>query len=33
VCSVLGDLRIAEIVDAPNWVVALDLPLDPLAGS
>jgi acetamidase/formamidase len=32
-CSVLGDLRIAEIVDAPNWVVALDLPLDPLTGS
>lgn len=24
-CSVAADLRIAEVVDAPNWVVALDL--------
>lgn len=24
-CSVAGNLRIAEVVDAPNWVVALDL--------
>lgn len=24
-CSVAGDLRLAEVVDAPNWVVALDL--------
>lgn len=26
-CSVAGDLRIAEVVDAPNWVVVLDLDL------
>jgi acetamidase/formamidase len=25
-CSIAGDLRIAEIVDAPNWVVTMDLP-------
>lgn len=25
-CSVCGDLRISEIVDAPNWVVALYFP-------
>jgi len=25
-CSVAGDLRIAEIVDAPNWVVAFYFP-------
>jgi acetamidase/formamidase len=25
-CSVCGDLRISEIVDAPNWVVAFYLP-------
>jgi acetamidase/formamidase len=24
-CSVAGHLRIAEVVDAPNWVVAMDL--------
>lgn len=29
-CSVLGDLAIAEVVDAPNWVVTLRLPLAPL---
>ena len=26
-CSAAGDLKIAEIVDAPNWVVALHMPL------
>lgn len=26
-CSVIADLRIREVVDAPNWVVSLDLPL------
>ncbi|GGI08440.1 acetamidase/formamidase family protein [Egicoccus halophilus] len=26
-CSVAADLRIVEVVDAPNWVVALDLDL------
>jgi acetamidase/formamidase len=26
-CSVAGHLRIAEVVDAPNWVVAMDLDL------
>ena len=25
-CSVAGDLKISEIVDAPNWVVSLFLP-------
>ena len=27
VCSVAGDLKIAEIVDAPNWVVSFSMPL------
>ena len=31
VCSVAGNLRIAEVVDAPNWVVVLDLDLGVLA--
>lgn len=26
-CSAAGDLRITEVVDAPNWVVAMDLDL------
>jgi acetamidase/formamidase len=26
-CSVAGDLKISEIVDAPNWVVSMHLPL------
>ncbi len=26
-CSVAGDLKIAEIVDVPNWVVAFHMPL------
>ena len=30
-CSVIGDLRIREVVDAPNWVVSLDVPLAVLA--
>ena len=25
-CSVAADLRISEIVDAPNWLVGLYLP-------
>ena len=25
-CSVCGDLRISEIVDAPNWVVSFYFP-------
>ncbi|MTV25808.1 acetamidase [Nitriliruptoraceae bacterium ZYF776] len=29
-CSVLGDLAIAEVVDAPNWVVTLRVPLGPI---
>lgn len=29
-CSVAADLRIIEVVDAPNWVVGLDFPLDVL---
>jgi acetamidase/formamidase len=31
-CSVAADLRITEIVDAPNWVVACYLPRAVLAG-
>ena len=27
-CSVAGDLRIHEVVDAPNWVVGMELDLD-----
>ena len=30
-CSVAGHLRILEVVDAPNWVVGLELDLDVLA--
>lgn len=26
-CSIAADLRIIEVVDAPNWVVGLDVPL------
>jgi acetamidase/formamidase len=28
VCSVAADLRISEVVNAPNWVVALYIPRD-----
>jgi acetamidase/formamidase/DNA-binding GntR family transcriptional regulator len=28
VCSVAADLRIEEVVDQPNWLVSLSLPLD-----
>ncbi len=31
-CSVCADLRITEIVDAPNWIVACHFPLSVLAG-
>ncbi len=27
ICSVAGDLKISEIVDAPNWIVSMHLPL------
>lgn len=27
ICSVAGDLHISEIVDAPNWIVSMHLPL------
>jgi acetamidase/formamidase len=27
-CSVAADLRIEEVVDQPNWLVSLSLPLD-----
>jgi acetamidase/formamidase len=30
-CSIAADLRIIEVVDAPNWVVGLDFPLAVLA--
>ncbi len=26
-CSVAGDLKISEIVDAPNWIVSMHMPL------
>jgi acetamidase/formamidase len=26
-CSVAGDLKISEIVDAPNWIVSMHFPL------
>ena len=26
-CSTAGDLRISEIVDAPNWIVSFYMPL------
>ena len=31
-CSVAGDLKISEIVDAPNWIVSCYLPLSVLRG-
>jgi acetamidase/formamidase len=31
-CSVCADLRITEIVDAPNWVVACYFPLSVVSG-
>ena len=31
-CSVACDLRIHEVVDAPNWVVGAFLPEDVFAG-
>ncbi len=31
-CSVCADLRITEIVDAPNWIVACHFPLSVFAG-
>jgi acetamidase/formamidase len=31
-CSIAGDLAIAEIVDAPNWVVTMQLPLRVIGG-
>lgn len=27
ICSIAGDLHISEIVDAPNWIVSMHLPL------
>ena len=31
-CSVAGDLKISEIVDAPNWIVSMHFPLSVIAG-
>jgi len=31
-CSVAGDLKISEIVDAPNWIVSCYMPLSVLKG-
>jgi acetamidase/formamidase len=32
ICSIAGDLHISEIVDAPNWIVSMHLPLGIFAG-
>ncbi len=32
ICSIAGDLRISEIVDAPNWIGSMHLPLGIFAG-
>ncbi len=32
-CSVAGDLRIHEVVDAPNWVVGLGIAKSILPGN
>ena len=26
-CSVAGDLKLSEVVDAPNWIVSMHFPL------
>jgi len=26
ICSVVGDLKISEVVDLPNWVVSMTVP-------
>jgi acetamidase/formamidase len=31
-CSVAADLKISEVVDAPNWIVSCYLPLSVLRG-
>jgi len=31
-CSVAGDLKISEIVDAPNWIVSMHMPLQIFEG-
>jgi acetamidase/formamidase len=30
ICSIAGDLHISEVVDAPNWIVSMHMPLDVL---
>jgi acetamidase/formamidase len=32
-CSVAADLRISEIVDAPNWIVSAYMPLSIFGGA
>ena len=32
-CSVAGDLKISEIVDAPNWIVSMHMPLEIFAST
>ena len=27
ICSTAGDLKISEIVDVPNWIVSMHMPL------
>jgi acetamidase/formamidase len=27
ICSIAGDLHISEVVDAPNWIVSMHMPL------
>ena len=32
ICSTAGDLHISEVVDAPNWIVSMHMPLTVLGG-
>jgi acetamidase/formamidase len=32
ICSIAGDLHISEVVDAPNWIVSLHMPLAVFGG-
>jgi acetamidase/formamidase len=32
ICSIAGDLHISEIVDEPNWIVSMHMPLNVFGG-
>ena len=32
ICSIAGDLHISEVVDEPNWIVSMHMPLSVLGG-